>query len=96
MGERIHPETGRRTGYAACQAKDGTAHVADADELADIAAVATYCWLHIGIGPSRATFQRSGWMKHGASRGRGQLSASRWKNRSRKFLATQVQDRRSP
>jgi 8-oxo-dGTP diphosphatase len=37
LGERIHPKTQRRMGYVACRYIDGTAHVADADELAAVA-----------------------------------------------------------
>lgn len=37
LGERVHPNTGRLMGYVACEVKGGTAHLADADELADLA-----------------------------------------------------------
>ena len=37
LGERIHPKTGRRMAYVACDIISSTAHVADEDELADIA-----------------------------------------------------------
>ncbi|BAK33758.1 putative hydrolase [Microlunatus phosphovorus NM-1] len=37
LGERIHPKTGRRMAYVACEIVSGTAHVADEDELADLA-----------------------------------------------------------
>ena len=37
LGERIHPRTGRRMAYVACSIGAGHAHVADTDELADIA-----------------------------------------------------------
>lgn len=37
LGERVHPETGRRMGYVACEVRSGTAHVADTDELSDLA-----------------------------------------------------------
>ena len=37
LGERIHPNTGRRMAYVACQMISGDARVADADELADVA-----------------------------------------------------------
>lgn len=37
LGERIHPKTGRRMAYVACDIVRGTAHVADTDELADLA-----------------------------------------------------------
>lgn len=40
LGERAHPNTGRLMGYVACDVKSGTAYVADADELADLAWVA--------------------------------------------------------
>lgn len=36
LGERVHPSTGRRMGYVACDVVGGEAYVADADELADI------------------------------------------------------------
>ncbi|MBE1875999.1 NUDIX hydrolase [Myceligenerans pegani] len=37
LGERIHPKTGRLMGYVACDVTNGTAHVADTEELADLA-----------------------------------------------------------
>ena len=37
LGERVHPNTGRRMAYVACQMVSGDAHVADTEELADIA-----------------------------------------------------------
>lgn len=37
LGERVHPKTGRRMAYVACDIISGTAHVADEDELADLA-----------------------------------------------------------
>jgi 8-oxo-dGTP diphosphatase len=37
LGERIHPKTGRRMAYVACDIISGTAHVTDEDELADLA-----------------------------------------------------------
>lgn len=37
LGERIHPNTGRRMAYVACEIKDGTAYVADEDELSSLA-----------------------------------------------------------
>lgn len=37
LGERVHPNTGRLMGYVACDVKSGTAYVADAEELADLA-----------------------------------------------------------
>jgi 8-oxo-dGTP diphosphatase len=40
LGERVHPDTGRLIGYVACRVQDGTAHVAAADEVQDIAWVA--------------------------------------------------------
>jgi 8-oxo-dGTP diphosphatase len=40
LGERVHPDTGRLIGYVACRAQGGTAHVADAEEVQDIAWVA--------------------------------------------------------
>lgn len=36
LGERIHPNTGRCMIYVACEVVDGTAHVADAEELAEV------------------------------------------------------------
>ncbi|MCT7351639.1 NUDIX hydrolase [Streptomyces sp. 15-116A] len=40
LGERIHPKTGRLMSYTACEVVAGTAHVADAEELAEFAWVA--------------------------------------------------------
>jgi 8-oxo-dGTP diphosphatase len=40
LGERVHPDTGRLVGYVACRVQEGTAHVADTDEVQDIAWVA--------------------------------------------------------
>jgi 8-oxo-dGTP diphosphatase len=37
LGERVHPATGRTMVYVACEATGGTAHVADEDELAEVA-----------------------------------------------------------
>lgn len=37
LGERIHPNTGRRMGYVACGLVSGTAHVADPEEIAECA-----------------------------------------------------------
>jgi 8-oxo-dGTP diphosphatase len=37
LGERVHPKTGRLMGYVACEVKSGTAYVADAEELSDLA-----------------------------------------------------------
>jgi 8-oxo-dGTP diphosphatase len=37
LGERIHPATGRLMSYTACESVGGTAHVADTDELAELA-----------------------------------------------------------
>ncbi|MFC4631113.1 NUDIX hydrolase [Promicromonospora alba] len=37
LGERVHPETGRLIGYVVCRVQEGTAHVADTDEVQDIA-----------------------------------------------------------
>ena len=37
LGERTHPKTGRRMAYVACTVLSGSAHVADADELGNIA-----------------------------------------------------------
>jgi 8-oxo-dGTP diphosphatase len=36
LGERIHPATGRRMIYVVCDVVAGTAHVANADELAEV------------------------------------------------------------
>ncbi|MFF3774281.1 NUDIX hydrolase [Streptomyces sp. NPDC002232] len=40
LGERVHPKTGRLMSYTACEVLDGTAHVADTEELAELAWVA--------------------------------------------------------
>ncbi|AWN28568.1 NUDIX hydrolase [Streptomyces sp. NEAU-S7GS2] len=40
LGERVHPATGRLMSYTACELVRGTAHVADTDELAELAWVA--------------------------------------------------------
>lgn len=37
LGERVHPATGRLLGYVACAVVSGTAHVASAEEVADVA-----------------------------------------------------------
>ena len=37
LGERVHPKTGRHMSYVACGLLAGTAHVADAEELAEVA-----------------------------------------------------------
>lgn len=37
LGERVHPNTGRTMVYVACDVVDGTAHVADEEELAEVA-----------------------------------------------------------
>ncbi|MER6101793.1 NUDIX hydrolase [Streptomyces sp. NPDC001832] len=37
LGERIHPATDRLMSYTACEVVGGTAHVADSDELAELA-----------------------------------------------------------
>jgi 8-oxo-dGTP diphosphatase len=37
LGERVHPKTGRHMSYVACTLLAGTAHVADAEELAEVA-----------------------------------------------------------
>ncbi|MFI0808159.1 NUDIX hydrolase [Streptomyces echinatus] len=37
LGSRIHPKTRRRMSYTACEVVSGTAHVADSEELADLA-----------------------------------------------------------
>jgi 8-oxo-dGTP diphosphatase len=37
LGERIHPNTGRRMTYVACSIDSGEAHVTDTEELAAIA-----------------------------------------------------------
>lgn len=36
LGERVHPVTGRTMIYVACEATEGTARVADDDELAEV------------------------------------------------------------
>ncbi|MCC5035117.1 NUDIX hydrolase [Streptomyces sp. WAC 00631] len=40
LGERVHPKTGRLMSYTACEVVSGTAHVADTEELAELAWVA--------------------------------------------------------
>ncbi|MGW1539331.1 NUDIX hydrolase [Streptomyces sp. NPDC002309] len=40
LGERVHPKTGRLMSYTACEVLGGTAYVADAEELAELAWVA--------------------------------------------------------
>lgn len=40
LGERVHPKTGRLMSYTACEMLGGTAHVADTEELAELAWVA--------------------------------------------------------
>ncbi|WP_329230245.1 NUDIX hydrolase [Streptomyces sp. NBC_01460] len=37
LGERVHPKTGRLMSYTACRILSGTAHVADTEELAEMA-----------------------------------------------------------
>ncbi|MFF7413235.1 NUDIX hydrolase [Streptomyces platensis] len=37
LGERVHPKTQRLMSYTACEVLSGTAYVADADELAQLA-----------------------------------------------------------
>ena len=37
LGERVHPNTGRTMLYIACDVAGGTAHVADEEELAEVA-----------------------------------------------------------
>ncbi|MEW2400048.1 NUDIX hydrolase [Streptomyces sp. NPDC046862] len=37
LGSRIHPKTQRHMSYTACEVVAGTAHVADPDELAELA-----------------------------------------------------------
>lgn len=40
LGERVHPKTGRSMSYTACDVLGGSAHVADTEELAELAWVA--------------------------------------------------------
>ncbi|MEV6733727.1 hypothetical protein [Streptomyces sp. NPDC051364] len=40
LGERVHPDTGRLMSYTACEVIGGHAHIADTDELAELAWVA--------------------------------------------------------
>lgn len=40
LGDRVHPKTGRLMHYVACTPVGGEAHVADEDELAEVAWVA--------------------------------------------------------
>jgi 8-oxo-dGTP diphosphatase len=42
LGDRVHPATGRRMIYVACDPISGTARVADEDEIAEVA------WCDIG------------------------------------------------
>jgi 8-oxo-dGTP diphosphatase len=37
LGERVHPNTGRTMLYTACDVVDGTAHVGDEEEIAEVA-----------------------------------------------------------
>lgn len=37
LGERVHPDTGRAMLYVACEVIDGTAFVANGDEIAEVA-----------------------------------------------------------
>jgi 8-oxo-dGTP pyrophosphatase MutT (NUDIX family) len=37
LGERVHPATGRRMVYVACDVVTGTAYVGDEEELAEVA-----------------------------------------------------------
>ncbi|MEW1611482.1 MULTISPECIES: NUDIX hydrolase [unclassified Streptomyces] len=37
LGERVHPATSRLMSYTACEVVDGHAHVADTEELAELA-----------------------------------------------------------
>lgn len=37
LGERVHPKTGRLMSYTACSVVSGEAHVADEEELAEVA-----------------------------------------------------------
>jgi 8-oxo-dGTP diphosphatase len=37
IGDRVHPKSGKFMAYTACEVVDGTAHVADADELDAVA-----------------------------------------------------------
>ncbi|MFF1493527.1 NUDIX hydrolase [Streptomyces sp. NPDC058304] len=40
LGERVHPDTGRLMSYTACEVIGGHAHIADTDELSELAWVA--------------------------------------------------------
>lgn len=40
LGERVHPATGRRMSYTACEVLDGDAAVGDAEEIAELRWVA--------------------------------------------------------
>ena len=55
LGSRVHPATGRTMLYVACDVINGTAHVADEDELAEVAwcdrATLTACVPHPFFGP---------------------------------------------
>ncbi|WP_374325216.1 hypothetical protein [Streptomyces sp. AP-93] len=37
LGERVHPITGRQVSYTASEVVGGAAHVADADDIAEVA-----------------------------------------------------------
>ncbi|RDG34789.1 NUDIX hydrolase [Streptomyces corynorhini] len=37
LGERVHPKSGRLMSYTSCVVRGGTAHVADTEELAELA-----------------------------------------------------------
>lgn len=39
LGTRVHPVTGRTMVYVACEAVDGTAHVADENEISESSGV---------------------------------------------------------
>ncbi|MBB0243592.1 NUDIX domain-containing protein [Streptomyces alkaliphilus] len=39
LGERVHPKTRRLMSYVACEVVSGTPHLADAEELAELARV---------------------------------------------------------
>jgi 8-oxo-dGTP diphosphatase len=61
LGDRVHPVTGRRVIYVACDLISGTPRVADEDEIAevawcDIGQVRRLCRLQASLPPCRHTW----------------------------------------
>lgn len=50
LGDRVHPKSGHHMTYVACELVSGEAHVADADELAEVE------WLTHGQLPERVPY----------------------------------------